>query len=64
MNDALHITLPQDVIKVMDNWDLLKENQFLFDKDIFYYNVPVKGAFIQDDLGKYKCPSHVIKNFG
>ena len=51
MNDALHISLPQDVIKVMDNWDLLKENQFLFDKDIFYYNVPVKDAFIQDDLG-------------
>ena len=51
MNDALYISLPQDVIKVMDNWDLLKENQFLFDKDIFYYNVPVKGAFIQDDLG-------------
>ena len=53
MNDALHITLPQDVIKVMDNWDLLKENQFLFDRDVFYYNVSVKGAFIQDDLGNY-----------
>ena len=51
MNDALHISLPQDVIKVMDNWGLLKENQFLFDKDIFYHNVPIKGAFIQDDLG-------------
>lgn len=53
MNDALHISLPQDVIKVMDNWDLLKEHQFLFDKDIFYHNVPVKGAFIQNDLGNY-----------
>ena len=53
MNDALHISLPQDVIKVMDNWDLLKENQFLFDKDIFYHNVLVKDAFIQDDLGNY-----------
>lgn len=51
MLNALPISIPEDVIKVMDNWDLLKENQFLFDKDIFYHNVPVKGAFIQDDLG-------------
>ena len=53
MLNALPISIPEDVIKVMDNWDLLKENQFLFDKDIFYHNVPVKGAFIQDDLGNY-----------
>ena len=53
MLNALPISIPEDVIKVMDNWDLLKENQFLFDKDIFYHNVPVKGAFIQDDLGHY-----------
>ena len=51
MLNALPISIPKDVVKVMDNWDLLKENQFLFDKDIFYHNVPVKGAFIQDDLG-------------
>lgn len=53
MLNALPISIPEDVIKVMDNWDLLKENLFLFDKDIFYHNVPVKGAFIQDDLGNY-----------
>ena len=37
MLNALPISIPEDVIKVMDNWDLLKENQFLFDKDIFGY---------------------------
>ena len=51
MLNALPISIPEDIIKVMDNWDLLKENQFLFDKDIFYHNVPVKDAFIEDDLG-------------
>lgn len=53
MLNALPISIPEDVIKVMDNWDLLKENQFLFDKDIFYHNVPVKNAFIEDDLNNH-----------
>ena len=53
MLNALPISIPKDVIKVMDNWDLLKENQFLFDRDIFYHNVPVKNAFIEDDLNNH-----------
>ena len=53
MLNALPISIPKDVIRVMDNWDLLKENQFLFDRDIFYHNVPVKNAFIEDDLNNH-----------
>ncbi|MBP5534562.1 MAG: hypothetical protein J6Y03_03550 [Alphaproteobacteria bacterium] len=50
MLNALPISIPKDVINVLDNLDLLKENQFLIDTDIFYHNVPVRGAFIEDDL--------------
>ena len=50
MVGLLKITIPKDVINVLDNLDLLKENHFLIDTDIFYHNVPVRGAFIEDDL--------------